>query len=285
MKTTVRFLAVVAFSATVLPLTAGAASAQTSVQPSVEPSVIPSQGNEDAVTAISPRGQEKHYEEMIVEAKQLGHDAAEDLHAGKYVQAEVEARQSLSLNPGDGVPAEVLAASLEGQSKDKEALEAYRVMVVDEKAMYPRVLLPYAQLLLKSGQWAQALAVYNQALPSLGHEELERMTSHFSPDEPQPAALATAIHLERGQLYSAATDWAGEAQDTEAMAEYQKALQLAPNNALTNYYYGVGWHKLSPAERVKFGTAQQAKAALQKAVKIGNANVKAAARKALKSAG
>ncbi len=158
-------------------------------------------------------------------------------------------------------------------------------MVVDEKAGYPRVLLPFAFLLLKSGQWAQAVAVYNQALPSLGHEELEQITSHFSPDDPQPEALATAIHLERGQLYTDATDWAGELQNTEAMGEYQKALQLAPGNALTNYYYGLGWQKLTPAERVKFGTAQQAKAALQKAAKVGNANVKAAALKALKSAG
>lgn len=69
------------------------------------------------------------------------------------------------------------------------------------------------------------------------------------------------------------------------MAEYTKALQLAPDNALTNYFYGVGWQRLSPAERAKFGTAQQAKAALQKAVKVGDASVKTAARKALKAMG
>ena len=149
----------------------------------------------------------------------------------------------------------------------------------------PRNLLPYAQLLLNSGQWAQAVAVYNQALPKLGHEELEQITNHFSPDVPEPAALALAIHLERGQLYNAAADWAGESQDTEAMSEYGKALQSAPNNALANYFYGIGWQKLSPADRAKFGTAQQAKAHLQKAVKVGNANVKKAAEKALKDLG
>ena len=218
----------------------------------------------------------------MAEEGPLAHAAAADLHLGNYVQAEAEAREALALVP-DGVPAEVLAASLDAQGKDKEALQAYQT-VVEHYDKQPRNLLPYAQLLLKSGQWAQAVAVYNQALPSLGHEELEQITSHFSPDVPQPEALATAIHLERGQLYNAASDWAGEPQDREAMAEYQKALQLAPNNALTNYYYGVGWQKLSPAERVKFGTAQQAKAALQKAVKIGNANVKKAAQKALQVA-
>ena len=161
----------------------------------------------------------------------------------------------------------------------------------------PRNLLPYAQLLLKSGQWTEALAVYNQALPHLpdigSHPEtpvvhdgdLMRANSHFSADVPEPAALATALHIARGMVYNVTPSWGGEAQDTEAMAEYGKALQLAPNNALTNYYYGAGWQKLSPTERTKFGTVQQAKAALQKAEKTGNAGVKAAAQKALKELG
>ena len=69
------------------------------------------------------------------------------------------------------------------------------------------------------------------------------------------------------------------------MVEYTKALQLAPDNALINYFYGVGWQKLSPTERAKFGTVQQAKAHLRKAEKVGNANVKAAALRALKALG
>ena len=217
-----------------------------------------------------------------------------DLHAGNYTQAEEEARQADALDPLAGVPQEVLAASLEAQGKNQEALQAYRPLAVGGQT---RDLLPYAGLLLKSGQWAEALAAYNQALPHLPdvgphleativHDgEVMRANSHFSPDVPEPIALATAIHIARGMIYNTTPGWAGTGQDTEAMAEYAKALQTAPNNALANYYYGVGWHKLGPTDRVKFGTAQQAKAALQKAVKIGNANVKAAALKALKSAG
>lgn len=68
------------------------------------------------------------------------------------------------------------------------------------------------------------------------------------------------------------------------MEHYQRALQLAPDSALTNYYYGQGWQKLSPAERIQFGTAQQAKAALQKAIKIGKGAVKKAAQKPLQVA-
>ena len=277
MKTTVGILAAAAFfSATAFPSLVGAAPA--------EPSVIPAKGGEDASTAISPRGQEKHYQEITAETEQLDHDAAADLHAGQYAQAEAEARQSLSLRAGD-IAEEVLAASLEAQGKDQEALQQYHVMVIDQKAGYPRVLLPYAQYLLKSGQWAQAAAVYNQALPLLGNGELEKETSHFSPDVPEPLALETAIHLERGQIYNGTFGWAGDTQNVEAMGEYTKALRLAPDNALTNYFYGVGWQKLSPTERTKFGTVQQAKAHLRKAEKVGNANIRAAAKKALKALG
>ena len=231
------------------------------------------------------------------QSTQLGYSAASDLHLGNYAQAETEARETISTGPMTaGFANEVLAAALDAQGKDKEALEAYRVMVVDQKASYPRVLLPYAQLLLKSGHWAQALAVYNQVLPYLPdvgpHPETPVVhdgnqisaNSHFSPDVPEPAALATALHTARGLVYNSTPTWSGESQDTEAMAEYGKALQGAPDNALANYYYGVGWHKLSPAERVKFGHAAEAKAALQKAALTGNGDVKKMAEETLKKA-
>ena len=274
MKTTVSILAVAAlFSAAAISSIAGTAFAAPSITPSIG----------DGTGPGFQRGSENYVRAITAETDQLNHAAAVDLHAGRYAQAEAEARQSLSLRDGE-IPEEVLAASLEAQGKDEEALQQYHVMVVDQKASYPRVLLPYAQFLLKSGQWAQAAAVYNQMLPSLGNGELEKETSYFSPDVPEPLALATTLHLERGQIFNGTRDWAGNTQNTEAMQEYQKALQLAPDNALTNYFYGVGWQKLSPAERAKFGTAQQAKAALQKAVKTGNATVKKAAQKALQVA-
>jgi tetratricopeptide (TPR) repeat protein len=227
-----------------------------------------------------------------MQAAQLAWAAATSFHAGNYAQAEEEARQALAVEPQEGMSQEVLASALESQGKDQEALQQYQT-VIKHYDGHPRNLIPYAQLLLKSGQWEQALAVYNQALPTLPdvgphpeaiivHERDAMLAnSRFSPDAPEPAALATALHIARGLVYNSMCDWAGEPQNKEAMAEYQKALQLAPNSGLANYYYGVGWQKLGPDERAKFGTAQQAKAALQKAVKFGRGDVKVAAQKAL----
>ncbi len=215
----------------------------------------------------------------------LDRAAAASLHAGRYAQAEAEARQALSLGLDSGVANEVLGAALDAQGKEQEALQVYRAMIINGKnglEGQTRDLLPYALLLLKSGRWEQAVVAYNAALPHLGDGQLMQATSQFLPDVPEPTALAVALHTARGLTYNGQYDWAGEAQNTEAMAEYGKALQLAPDSPLVNYYYGRGWQKLSPAERAKVGSIQQAKAALQKAVLLGKGDVKKAAQKALK---
>jgi len=213
------------------------------------------------------------------QAGQLDHDAAMALHAGRYAEAEATERQSIALCPfHTELPEEVLAQALDAQGKEQEALQVYQRLVTDRQ---PRNLLPFALLLLKSGQWEQAVAAYNQATVLYPESNPVRANSHFSPDVLDATNLAVMIHIARGQIYSAHPDWVGEPRNTEAFAEYGKALQLAPNSDLANYYYGTGWQQLSPAERAKAGSVQQARAALQKAVKLGKGGVKKAAQKAL----
>ena len=212
---------------------------------------------------------------------QLVHDAAASLHAGQYAQAEKEARQALALDKNFPVTEEILAAALDAQGKTQEALQAYQTVVEQyDKQMVN--LLPYSLLLLKSGQWKQAVTVYNQAISQLSEKDLLRANSHFSPDVPEPAALTVALHIARGVIFNAQSDWAGEGQHKEMMAEFGKALQLAPDSDLANYYYGFGWHSLEPKERAKMGSIQQAKASLRKAILLGKADVKEAAQKVLK---
>lgn len=226
------------------------------------------------------------------QAARLGGAAFLSLQSGRYAEAEAEARRALSVKPGD-IASEVLARALDGQGKEVEALQAYRALTVDGRegpTGQTRVLLPYALLLLKSGQWAQAVSAYNATLSSLGdkdltdlgRQDLMQATSHFSPNAPEPAALATAIHIARGLTYNGECDFDHGPQNTEALAEYNEALRLAPDSALANYYYGRGWQKLSPAERSKIGGVQQARLSLQKAILLGKGDLKRAAQKALK---
>ncbi len=231
---------------------------------------------------------------VIEHSSHLTWVAVLSLHAGRYAQAEAEARQSVSYNLlYSGLAQEVLAAALEAQGKDQEALQQYQT-VVEHYDKQPRNLLPYALLLLKSGQWEQALAVYNRALPWLPdvgrrwdntpvvHDsDLLQANSHFSPDVPDPAALEVNLHIARGLVYGSMCDWTGASLNTRSLAEFGKALQLAPDSGLASYFYGTGWQHLSPAERAGFGTEEQAKASLQKAVKFGKGDVKVTAQKAL----
>jgi tetratricopeptide (TPR) repeat protein len=250
------------------------------------PAVNPARGGDDGSgpRLIGTPSQQKERQAITTQVLELIDDATAAMNAGQYADAEVDARQAVSLDAGWGNGEELLAASLYAQGKTQEALQQYQT-VVEHYDQQPRNELPYAQLLLQTGHWQQAVAAYNKALSSLGSGDLVRANSNFSPNVPQPTQLAAAIHIAMG-LTMEGGDFHGtyQARTEQAMAHFQKALALEPANGLVNYYYGYGWQKLSPADQAKFGTTQQAKAALQKAVKVGNGNVKKAAQKALRVA-
>lgn len=214
---------------------------------------------------------------------QLEDSAAKALDAGQPATAEADAREALScLGTDSGKGWEILAEALDAQGKDREALQVYGNMTRQGQASAHN-LLPYALLLLKAGQWAPAVAAYDKALPDINSDRgLLRANSHFSPDVPEPRALATAIHIALALTQINNGTWGGHMQNDKAMAHLQAALMLSPGSDLANYYYGYGWQQLSPAERAKIGSGQQAKAALRKAVLLGKGDVKKAAQRALK---
>ncbi len=207
------------------------------------------------------------------EVYRLDQASAAALDAGQYAEAEDNARQSLSIGHDSGLAQELLASALNAQGKKQEALEVYKEMT-NEGDAFPRNQLPYALLLLNSGQWAQAVAAYNKALPTLADGKLVRANSHFFPNVLEPAALGTAIHIALGLTYNWSDSWGRHQQNDKALSEYTKALQLAPNSDLANFYYGYGLQRL--------GRKGQANAAFQKTVKMAKGEVKAAAEQALK---
>lgn len=217
-----------------------------------------------------PTPEQQAVEEQI---GQLNHAAAVALHAGRYAEVETDARRFMMLSPMSGVADELLAQALDAQGKEQEALLAYQE-VVEHTDVHPRNLLPYALLLLKTGHWAQAVEAYNKALPNLANGELVRANSHFSPAMLEPTALAIALHIALGLTNNWECDWAGNPQHDKALKEYTKALQLAPDSDLANFYYAYGLQRL--------GRRVEAQAAFKKAAALGNDDVKAAAEKELR---
>ena len=70
-------------------------------------------------------------------------------------------------------------------------------------------------------------------------------------------------------------------QSGKAFEDISKGVALSPVSSFANFHYGYSWQHLPAADKAKFGTEQQAKAALLKAVRIGKGDVKKAAQKAL----
>ena len=209
-----------------------------------------------------------------------------NLQNKNYSLSEVNFQSAIDASP-NGSAYLGLAEAFAGQGKITDALQAYWLLFHPGPrqswggSYIPKADLEYALLLDQTGHWDEALAHYNHAVPDLPRGDL-KIAVGFDPGAPQPAALAAASHVGLG-LYDN-FEYQPDS-DARAFQEYAAALQIAPNWDVANYYYGIGWQKLSPADRAKFGTAQQAKAALQKAVKVGKGNVKAAAEKALKAIG
>lgn len=217
---------------------------------------------------------------------QLDEDARAAQKAGRYAEAVDKASQALELGQDSGLAQEILAYSLNAQGKSQEALEAYKKIVeMNGKSARLYDLIPYSQLLLQSGQWAKAVAVYNQAWPTANtNDSLPPLPGPFSPDVPLPKELETVLHIARGLACSGR---GGSAPGEEAMTQFSTALKLMPDDPLVNYYYGHGWQNLSPAERSKLaakpGQREAVKAALEKAATLGTPDVSAAAKTELKS--
>ncbi|MEO7719044.1 MAG: hypothetical protein ABIY70_22835 [Capsulimonas sp.] len=195
------------------------------------------------------------------------------LSEGNYAQAETSAQQSVALGIGSGLGQELLAAALDAQGKSRKALQVYK-RISDAGGVFPHNELPYALLLLKSGHWAQAVAEYNKQLPYNSGANLMLPRTKFSPEKPNPAALAAAIHIGLGLTAS----WGGyhgdfTARKNQYLAQFRQAMKLTPNSPLANYYYGFGL--------IDLGRFAEAKAAFQKAASRDTGDLKVAAKNAI----
>ena len=167
-------------------------------------------------------------------------------------------------------------ATASPEEREKRRQEVYKNPTSDQWASDG---LRYALLLNQTGQWSEAVTVYNSALSSVpGGGDLPKLDLSFDLAHPNPVLFKAASHIALGLLTNFG---AGDDRNRKAMQEYEQALQLEPDWSLSNYYYGYGWQQLDPKDRAKMGSEQQARATLRKAVKIGKGPVKKAAQKAL----
>ncbi len=209
------------------------------------------------------------------------------LKAGNYGAAEQTFRAASAAEalgtPGFNPSAERgLAEALAYQGRTADALPLYRRLIYEyphnfsSVAQELRTTMRYSILLTQTGQWPEAVAVYEKALPGGDFHGMPKLDVHFDPRVPMPVQLQTIAHLACGIEFNRRSD------DRAAFSEYVKASYLAPDSALVNYYYGDGWQNLPPKDRAMLGSVQLAKAALQKAILLGKGDLKKAAEKALK---
>ena len=268
-----------------LTLMMGASLATSAQTNSVQTGNVIHSGRTSAMGEVNP---------TLVAVAQRSEDIAaqgdEYLKQGNYRAAEAAFQASLEVakSSATGVNPRAtrgLAEAFVGEGRLVEADQTYRTLIYQERlkwssdAQETRTTMGFAVLLSQTGHWPEAVSVYRGSLIKATFADAPKLDVNFDPQIPMPQLLQAMAHTAIG------LDYSGYANNNAAFAEFRKGILLQPDNALTNYYYGVGWQRLGPTDRLKFGTAQQAKAALQKAVKIGNAEVKAAALKALKSAG
>lgn len=229
--------------------------------------------NADGSNPAAPTPAQKAQDEQRT---QLDTAAALALTAGHYDQAVADAQQAENMYIGDPGAPLLIAQGLEGQGKWEEALKKYQTLV-KRGDVGPNVLLPYALLLLNKGQVREALAAYEKALPFVNDAEMLSSHDDFSPDNVNPTALAAAIHVARSLLLAQggiAYVFTHHVEYDQALSEGEKALTLAPNSALANYYHGLVLRRM--------GRKDDAKAAYQKAATLDpTGDVKAAADKAL----
>ena len=213
-----------------------------------------------------------------------GDDSARHL---LWKKAGHEYSQALSLWPGNKAALYGLAKCSQATGDKAKAVAYYR------KAIYSNTstdsgfgegnvgrLMEYAILLASAGQEAEALLVYNHAAYSLDYRDSESqggkpklavLLPELTPEPTLPDQVRyTPERLQALAEVAIAHEVAAFGSNKEAIAHMQEAVRLYPNSPVTNYYLG--------EVQFRAGGSAEAKAAYQKAARMGDDQVAAAAK-------
>ena len=193
---------------------------------------------------------------------------------GKLVEAEAKYRSALHLDAHSPNALAGLAETLEREGKDQEAIKVYRYLLYPKQGwgtsleVDPILRMHFALLLAGDGQWAEAVAVYENTIGHVSYGSFfPALDVHFSPAVPQAALFQAMAHLAMGVTYN------GRLEHEQALAEYTSAVNVQPSLALAYYYYGQGFSRL--------GRKAEAKTAFQVAIGLDDGGIKQAAEAAL----
>ena len=165
-------------------------------------------------------------------AGQLNDEGNVLLSNGQYAAAEATFREALALWPDRGTPYAGLAEALDAQGREQDALAAYRTLfdrfaMLDSAVNETRTKMGYAIALSRAGQWAEAVAVYEKALPDSDGYFGPKIDTHFDPRVPMPSQLQALAHVASGAQYNGNDP-------RRAFLHYAQALRLDPDSPFTN---------------------------------------------------
>lgn len=227
--------------------------------------------------------------------------ASEALRNGDFPAAEAAYRSLIEADPFSRDSHYGLGDALAGQGRAADAIAAYRVDIymplnADKSPNDIPLTEPSrgkfigcnnqtiaaswmrcALLLSQSGQGAEAVVIYNQALPRVPGLSEPGLNLSLDSDTPAPETFQAAAHVALGLCIT----FDSNPDHERAMGEFDMARRLRPDSALTNYYYGYGWQHLDLKGAARRANAAQAKAAFQQAAAYGAGDVKKAAEQAL----
>ncbi len=222
-------------------------------------------------------------------AKQAAADAQERLGQSRLKQGNlngaVEAlRAAVDLRP---LPEtyEMLIDALLLARRDAEALATFREYVYPKPGrkinssgnQNPDTLLHFALLLAKMGQYEEAIAAYHEGEAKVSNlYGGPRVDLAFFPKAFNKVLFDAAVHTCLGlEARMFRTDPEGVKANAVALAEYRKAIAAKPDFALAYFYLG------ETLRVVNGGLSDEARAAYEKAVKLGRGAVVERAQKAL----
>lgn len=210
-----------------------------------------------------------------------------DAGRGDWAQASAHYQQALDLWPDNSTALYGLGKAADAAGDTTTAIRYYRTATFADNSPHTKwntqtndvtCLMEFALLLSKAGQEPEARAVYNRAAHLLNYQDadtnggkpyLKVLLPEF---ESGSDPLAYTPHRLQAMAHVAISIEAGGSGAKETIPQVQEAVRLYPDSPITNFYLGKQLDRMQK---------KGAEAAYAKAAALGDAQVVAAAQKAL----